>query len=337
MSTKAHGTTTTCGECCTRLLEYDAGVKRHLYILETLAQHRASLLDPSITSPRTTAWGKVYGGTKFKAPVAARRLGFGRPRPGDSKDAWQAAHDSFLWHQKTVSQEIVDRQAAAERELLEIVRGIGRVDIADFFDLEEENDDGADVVLTKIIKWIHEGVQGKTTKKPLENHDLLGSGVRLDYKGRQRPPRKAELFALFRRCTGDQLKPMRQLREEGLSKYIASWVRERDAVKFTILYKEAFKLEAAMTGQISTTLNINDAKAAQDVWEEAFKESLGLLAAPELVEPALAGAVWLCNEPVQLVPGEGKVTRAAGETLRWTGERWVVEGYGHLRLAGGKS
>ena len=331
MSTKTYGTTSVCREWCDTLIASNRGIKRHEYILEVCALDAKEAITHGEKPARVRAWAEVYGKSKYDAPTAHRRLGLGKVRGKESPVSHHAAHESYKVHHGPTDQAIVARQAEAEVDLLDIIKAIGRVDIADFFDLGEDEDE-PDALLSKAIRWIHEGVRDKSTHEPLERHELLGSGVIISYDRRQRPPLKTELLALFRRIGGDQLKPMRQLKAEGLSKYIANWYRGKDGIQFKILYEKAYNLEAAMTGRLSTTLNLNDAQAGQDRYEEAVGEGFRLVA-PELshrVEPALTAAAWFCGADVTLVKGEGRVTRAPGQALRWTGEKLVVES--HLKL-----
>lgn len=326
MSTKiTHGTTTACDECCDTLLKTAAGTRRHQFLMLTA---EIALSDKSAASPRTVAWGKVYRG-KFNPGTAGRRLGLIKPRKEESQEAWQAAHDSYVCHQRPVTQVIVDRQEEVSLELLDIVQGIARADIADFFHLGEEDEDGEpDPILTKIIRMLFLGVQRKKAVAT-ENHELFGSGVFHDYKREYSPPTREQIGGLCRRYGGERMLPMRELKARGLSQHISGYQVDRYGARFIIDFKESWKVWAGITGQFSTTLNMNDAQAAQEQVEVAFIKICRLVV-PDLVDAIVAGVAWELGEPVKLGPDQDETVKRDGDRLVWRGDGWAVEG--RLRL-----
>lgn len=328
-----HGTTPDCGEACDRVLAAKNGEDRHRFIELVAAYKLEDRIHGSGATARQKAWAEVYSG-KFNARTATMRLGkyIEKAAKKASRDASAAAVESYNCHRKPASKAIREAVDAAEVDLLDIVKGIGRTDIGEFFYSEEETG-GQDAALTKLLKWIVQGV-ARHDAPALEHYDLFGLGVFQSYISGWAPPSRKQLEQQMRRCGASPIRSMSELRELGLSKYLSGYKVNRYGVEFLIDFKEMRKLEAAMTNRLSSTLSIQDGDAAIAEVELANIKILRLRF-PDEADSCSTAVAWELGAPMRLNPGDPETTKRDGDVLAWRDGRWVVTEVSEpLRLVG---
>ncbi len=322
MTEYAHGTGPDCGEACDRVLTAKAGEDRHRFIELVAAYKLEARTHGSGPTARQRAWVEVYSGA-YRDDTASRRLGKSTAS-GAKEAAVKASADaaeSYKCHRVPASKAIADAVEAAEVDLLEIVKGIGRTDIGDFFYSEEETG-GQDAALNKLLTWILEGLE-RNGAPALEDFDLYGLGVLHSYRRGRVPPTRKQLEQQVRRVGASPIRSMSELQELGLSKYLSGYKVSRYGVEFLIDFKEMRKLEAAMTNRLSSTLSIQDGDAAIAQVELANVKILRLRF-PDEADSCIAGVVWELGEPIRLNLGDPEVTKQPGQNLAWIDDQWVV-------------